>query len=478
MYFKLKNKILFRRYENYGLVTDNSMFGYKFLNDNTPALEEKFVSESGAVMLNELNRIPQNIDAIVERLLTVFIGVDFDELKQDAIAFFMQLADEGYLCFGKTFDECNQCENPVVFGKSESGTQQSIALENCSKKIFKEGDFFRSLHIEIVSECNERCVHCYIPHELKDAAMDAELFYKILEEGRAMNIIHVTLSGGEPLLHKDILNFLRKCRDLDLAVNVLTNLTLLTDVMLDEMRKNPLLGVQTSLYSMNPEIHDSITKVKGSFEKTKNAVLKLIAAGIPVQISCPIMKQNKDTFQDVVDWGTEHNVPVVFDYVIFASYDHSNTNLVNRLSLEEVGQVFESQLTKEYATAYSERAKEKCVLTGDDPICSICRHYLCVSVHGDIFPCVGWQPKTIGNLKDVSLREIWESSAEVKRLRQIKRESFPKCVKCENRGYCTVCMMSNSNENADGDIFKINEFHCKVAEMMRTKVEAFLKLNK
>ena len=45
---------------------------------------------------------------------------------------------------------------------------------------------------------------------------------------------------------------------------------------------------------MNPEIHDKITTVKGSFEKTKAAIEKLVAADVPVQISCPLMKANKD----------------------------------------------------------------------------------------------------------------------------------------------------------------------------------------
>lgn len=52
-----------------------------------------------------------------------------------------------------------------------------------------------------------------------------------------MNIIHVTLSGGEPLLHKDIIGFLRKCREFDLSVNVLSNLTLLNDKIISEMKK-------------------------------------------------------------------------------------------------------------------------------------------------------------------------------------------------------------------------------------------------
>ena len=44
-----------------------------------------------------------------------------------------------------------------------------------------------------------------------------------------------------------------------MSVNVLSNLTLLNDEMVAEMKLNPLLSVQTSVYSMIPDIHDGIT---------------------------------------------------------------------------------------------------------------------------------------------------------------------------------------------------------------------------
>ena len=84
-------------------------------------------------------------------------------------------------------------------------------------------------------------------------------------------------------------------------------------------------------------MHDSITHLEGSLEKTKNAVIKLVSAGIPVQISCPIMKQNKNSFQDVIQWGKKHNIAVAMEPIIFASYDHTGDNLANRISLEDLG---------------------------------------------------------------------------------------------------------------------------------------------
>lgn len=472
VYFKINDEIIFRQYKEYGLITDNSMFGYKMLHRSSKFPGEKYVSESGAVMLGTLTKEPKNIDVIIKELLNIFIGVDYEELKNDTIEFFMQFVYEGFLSVGETYEECNE---RMKNSDKKMDMPQEVIVDNCSKQIFHENDFLRSLHIEIANICNERCFHCYIPHELKTKTIDSSLFYRIIEEGRALNIINVTLSGGEPLLHKDFIGFLRKIRELDLSVNVLSNLTLLNDEVLSEMIKNPLLCVQTSLYSMNPEVHDSVTKMKGSFEKTKAGILKLLELGIPVQISCPIMKQNKDSFDKVVKWGNDHGITVATEYVIFASYDHTNSNLVNRLSLNEVKEAFNSQLTKEYATYLYDTAKEKCTLTGEDSICSICRYYLCISAEGDVYPCVGWQNKKLGNLCDDSIQNIWQNSKEISCLREIKRKSFPKCVDCKDRGYCNVCMMSNSNENLDGDPFKINTFNCKVAAMKHNSVESIIK---
>jgi len=452
------------------------MFGYRLLNDGRHLPGEKYVSESGAVMLSTLSKIPQHIDDIVESLTQIFVGVEYNTLKRDTVDFFQRFVEEGYLSLGKTFDACQDQEIAGTLEQSDEGmVRTSIRAEDCTKDLFSPNDLLRSIHIEIASVCNERCVHCYIPHECKDKMIAPDLFYRILEEGREMNIINVTLSGGEPLLHRNFLGFLARCRELDLSVNVLSNLTLLTDNLVSEMKKNPLLSVQTSLYSMDPSVHDSITKIEGSFEKTKSGLLQLYSAGIPLQISCPVMKQNKDSFLDVMRWGREHHIAVAVEPVIFAAYDRSGNNLVNRLTLEEVGEAVDKQLPEGYADVLYEVAKEKEALTGENPICSICRYNFCVSAEGNVFPCVGWQTNIIGNLNRQTIREIWETSEKIQELRQIKRGQFPKCVTCEDRGYCTVCMMCNSNENLDGDAFRVNDFHCKAAAMIHDKVNAFFR---
>jgi sulfatase maturation enzyme AslB (radical SAM superfamily) len=298
MFLKQKSNVIFRNYNSFGYITDNRNFGYKKTNSNESYIGDKILSESGAVFFSVLDRKPQTFDELVQKISKQFIGVDIRTIKNDAKEFYCMLEQDGFIVSGETLQECEEKDTRFSYKILESEIIRkdfSLTIMHPEKSTqdfleehFKGKPQLTNLHIEITSRCNERCIHCYIPHENKTNSIDPDLFYDVLKQCKDMRLLHLTLSGGEPMLHKNFCDFLRKCRDYDFSVNVLSNLTLLDNSIIKEMKENPLLGVQVSLYSMNPNIHDEITQMKGSFEKTKSAILKLIENDIPLQISCPI----------------------------------------------------------------------------------------------------------------------------------------------------------------------------------------------
>ena len=152
-------------------------------------------------MLSMLSKSPRAIDDIVGDLSQIFTGVEYETLKQDTVEFFDWFVDEGFLSCGKTVDTCTDrfvADIPET-GQSQSGSRwygEVTALVEKSVQMI----FSRSIHIEIADACNERCVHCYIPNERKTTRLIPPCFIDSSRKGRKMNIIHVTLSGGEPLL--------------------------------------------------------------------------------------------------------------------------------------------------------------------------------------------------------------------------------------------------------------------------------------
>jgi radical SAM protein with 4Fe4S-binding SPASM domain len=132
------------------------------------------------------------------------------------------------------------------------------------------------------------------------------------------------------------------------------------------------------------------------------------------------------------------------------------------------------QMKEGYAESIWKTALDKEKLTETDPVCSICRYSFCVTASGKVFPCAGWQSNVVGDLNFETVQQVWENSEQIQALRKIKWAQFAQCVRCKDRGYCTVCMMWNSNENIDGNPYRINDYRCRIAALTHSKVDAAL----
>jgi radical SAM protein with 4Fe4S-binding SPASM domain len=156
---------------------------------------------------------------------------------------------------------------------------------------------------------------------------------------------------------------------------------------------------------------------------------------------------------------------------MMARYDHSIGNLDNRLSLDETAQVINDTISndldyqEEMLGAGIDAAEARDI--SNDIVCGVCISTMCMVANGSVYPCAGWQDYVCGNLKEQSLREIWERSPRVKYLRSLRKKDFPQCLACQDKAFCAMCMVRNANENPDGDPLKINDHFCKVARLNR-----------
>jgi radical SAM protein with 4Fe4S-binding SPASM domain len=270
------------------------------------------------------------------------------------------------------------------------------------------------------------------------------------------------------MLHSDFCKFLRRAKDLDFNVTVLSNLTLLNDEIIDALKYKHVACVNVSLYSMEPEIHDTITTVKGSFEKTKNNILRLIDNNIAVQINCPVMKQNKDSFHQVIIWGQEHKCSVVTDYIIMGRSDRTIDNLNNRLSQDDLKYVIEKIAENNVffrTNLRSEGVFAKCTSEKNvnKRVCGIGLSTLCMVATGKIYPCTGWQQYVCGDVNKTPLQEIWKHSTKLNYLRSLRLKDFKQCIDCDDYNYCMMCVSRNYNESANGSMFDIPQITCDAA---------------
>ncbi|RME83199.1 MAG: radical SAM protein, partial [Zetaproteobacteria bacterium] len=126
--------------------------------------------------------------------------------------------------------------------------------------------------VELTARCQERCVHCYAASgPAREEMLPTPIVEAVLEAAARRGRPWVQFTGGDPLLHPDWLRLVRRARALGMPVEVYTNALALREAHLDALAG---LGVRlaVSLYAADPEVHDRITQVPGSFRRTWAAV--------------------------------------------------------------------------------------------------------------------------------------------------------------------------------------------------------------
>lgn len=475
-----KNSFI-RSTERYGYVT------------NQLTQFDRVYNSTGADFLREISREAKDVDEIVDHLLTIYEGVSREEIKQDFVDFIQDLAKHRFVYIGETLEEIEKQDLDFSYADNNPKTLTSVYHQETEQKVgMSTQDYFleevqgapqiSSIQFELTSKCNERCIHCYIPNSKKDHGFDMPTakVKSILDEFAELGGLHVTLSGGEVFIYKDLLEVVRYCREKDLKISILSNLISLKDSQIPILRECNLSLVQVSLYSTVPAVHDAITTVKGSCEKTMANIEKLIAADIPVQISCPIMKANKDSYIGVVEYAAKHNIKAQTDYIMMARADLSTDNLDQRLSMDDTEKllrnIIEHDIEYRKGTLKQIPKSEQMLLDFEtfkkQPLCSVGYDNCCITANGDVYPCAGWQDMVLGNVYKSSLKDIWESSVRIKDLRKVTEDSFPKCLECEAYDFCNRCLVRNYNES-NGDMFNIPQAFCDEAFLLKRLVEEY-----
>ena len=119
--------------------------------------------------------------------------------------------------------------------------------------------------------------------------MSTEETLRALDRMADAGILSLTISGGEPTLHPDLIPILAHARRRAFAVTLFTNGIRVDDTLADALASLHLLEIHISLYSDVPEEHDRITGAEGSFRRATSAIEKLAARGANYIVGWPVM---------------------------------------------------------------------------------------------------------------------------------------------------------------------------------------------
>lgn len=185
-------------------------------------------------------------------------------------------------------------------------------------------------YVEITSKCNLRCLHCYnASGELREQ-LSLETFKNLLGFYETPKEASITLSGGEPLLHPHIWNFVDMIIDSGfLAENILliTNATCITDDIAEKLAGKHI-SAQVSLNGSKPEFHDAVCG-RGNFDRTMAGLQRLLAKKSNMVIVRNMV--NKQNIDDDWDAFFENLINLAFKRA-FSSCNANSTTARTRLS--------------------------------------------------------------------------------------------------------------------------------------------------
>jgi SynChlorMet cassette radical SAM/SPASM protein ScmF len=161
------------------------------------------------------------------------------------------------------------------------------------------------LYFYLTAGCNLACRHCWLapkldPDALNYPVLPGDLFETAIREAKPLGLSGVKLTGGEPLLHPEFLKLLAIVRRAELELVLETNGVLCSPELACEIARSPDCFVSTSLDGVDAETHEWVRGIKGSFDRTIQAVRNLVDAGIRPQIIMSLMRCNAGQIEGMV----------------------------------------------------------------------------------------------------------------------------------------------------------------------------------
>lgn len=325
-----------------------------------------------------------------------------------------------------------------------------------------------SVTFEITLACNLHCAHCYNfdrlhPPRSAAAALPSKRIHGLIDEIRAEGALFLALTGGEPMLHPHLRDFVHHAASLGLFVRLKSNGTHFTTERVAALSAAGLQAVDVSLYGSKASTHDAFARHPGAFARTVAGIRAARDAALEARISFVITTHNASEVSAMNALAEDLGVACNMDLQITARYDGTRSSLDAALHQSDFERLYRGPLA-EFAVPTQ----------GSHPqIACPCARSVCgITATGDIYPCIG-APLPAGNVSDVPFREVWRTSKVLNWIRALRNKDFPACNSCPHLTFCkrtSGVLLSNMGEFTGPSKFG-EDLTCVEAEVVHRLAE-------
>ena len=309
--------------------------------------------------------------------------------------------------------------------------------------------------------CNLRCPHCYIDATVRQHGdgeeLDTERCLATIDELAALAPgCLLILTGGEPMLRRDIGDLVAHAARAGLHPVLGTNGILLDGDALDRLKGAGLAGLSVSIDSVDPERHDRFRGRRGAHRLTVGTVRLARARDLPVVIQHSLLPFNVGELPKMAELAHELGASVlnVF-YLVCTGRGEKVTALSARVYEESLGRLADlrqewagrltvgARCAPQFARVLTQRGADAGALAEG---CPAGRTYLRIAPDGEVTPCP-YMPEAAGRLTDRTLAAIWEQAPVMQAMRD--RVLPGRCGACEYTASCGGCRARALAETGD-----------------------------
>jgi 12,18-didecarboxysiroheme deacetylase len=333
----------------------------------------------------------------------------------------------------------------------------------------------------VTRRCNLKCLHCYAGS--RNVRYSGELTTKegkaLIEDLARFGSPVILLSGGEPLMRKDLPELARHAAEQGVRVVISTNGTLITEKTAAVYREIGLSYVGVSLDGMR-ETHDRFRGQKGAFDATLKGIRICRDAGIKVGVRFTMNRINAADIPGVFDLIEEEEIPrVCFYHLVYTGrgsklmeedLSHGETRRVLDLIMDRTRDLFERGKPKEVLTVdnHADGPYIYLRLLKEDPrraaeVLELLRMNQgnssgvgigCVSWDGEVHADQFWRHVSFGNVRRRPFSEIWPDTSNKLMAKLKNRKPFLKgrCARCRWLDVCGGNFRARA-ESATGDLW-------------------------
>jgi radical SAM protein with 4Fe4S-binding SPASM domain len=321
---------------------------------------------------------------------------------------------------------------------------------------------------ELLSTCNLKCLHCYGSFDpSRKEVISKETAFDILDQLRDLHCSDISFTGGEVLMHPDFLDILRYTRKYNFKTSFLTNGTLITPELVQELKRIGYFEIQVSLDADNPEVHDAFRGVPGAFDKAFAGIKMLREADFPVAIGFILNQTNKqclDPIHKIVrELGINLRVGPLLKYGNCAV--NADSLYVDHQSFYDIMyDVHQRNPDAETEQANRELEADGSLARKADyiPRCAAGKGKIAVKANGDVIPCEILPVNDtfyMGNIYKNSIREISVAYDCEGKIGDLNALSLEPCNECAHVNTCKAgCFAASYAEYGKIDI--LDPFTC------------------